>query len=513
MPDEPVKAPDAGQPAVPPKPPRLFRNTLSMAGIVLSVIVFSNIVFLVLMDILAEHPNPYVGILAYLILPAVLFLTLLIIPAGMLWERRRRARMAPGEIPRYPRIDFNKPHHRKVFMVFSVVTVAFLFLSAGTSYQAYEYTDSVQFCGQTCHSVMHPEYTAYQDSPHARVTCAQCHVGPGATWYVRSKMSGLYQVYAVTFKKYPRPIPTPVHSLRPAQDTCEQCHWPEKFHGAQLKVLNHFASDENNTPREIQLLIRTGGGSPMAGPVAGIHWHMNIANEVTYIAGDDHRQVIPWVQMKDRQGRVRQFKSSDSDLTPEQIAAASKRKMDCVDCHNRPSHIYTPPDRAVNESMLIGRIDPSLPWIKKVSVAALTADYGSTQEALEGIATSMNRFYLKEQPQVFEKRRAAIQDAISETQRIYRTNIFPEMKVDWRTHPDNIGHFYFPGCFRCHDGKHVSAEGELIRNECAICHTTLAQKEAGKPLKIENETFQHPVDMGDMRDFPCADCHTGGIGP
>jgi nitrate/TMAO reductase-like tetraheme cytochrome c subunit len=510
-------ADDAPRPPEHKKPPMhrpgLIRNTWSMTGAVLAVIVLSNILFLFLVDSISPRPNPYIGILAYMILPGFLFVALLLIPVGMLRERRRRHRAAPADVTPYPRIDLNDPRHRKTFVFFSSVTVVFLFLSAIGSYRAYEYTDSVEFCGQLCHSVMNPQYTAYQESPHARVTCVQCHVGPGATWYARSKMDGLYQVYATAFNKFPRPIPTPVHSLRPAQDTCEQCHWPEKFHGERLKVIHHFAADEENTAREIRLLIQTGGGSPMRGPVAGIHWHMNIANEITYIAADDQHQVIPWVRMRDRQGRVREFKQRDSELTPEQIAASPKHRMDCVSCHNRPSHIYDPPDRAVNQSLYLGKLDPTLPWVKKVTVEALSATYDSTPQAMEGIATYINRFYQTEHAQLFAERRPAIMAAVEESQRIFRSNMFPEMKVDWRTHPDNIGHFIYPGCFRCHNGEHESAEGELIRNECGICHTTLAQTEAGQAVALTDGMFEHPLPMGDMRGMMCNDCHSGGLEP
>ena len=197
-------------------------------------------------------------------------------------------------------------------------------LSAAGSYRAYQFTDSVRFCGQLCHTVMKPEYTAYLQSPHARVACVDCHVGPGASWYVRSKLSGTYQVYAAVFHKYPRPIPTPVANLRPAQQTCEQCHWPRKFYGAQLKVFYHYADDEKNSPRQIRMLINTGGAEPTAGLPSGIHWHMNIANKITYIASDAQRQVIPWVQAEDMQGKVTVYKAKGSALTAAQIDSAAK---------------------------------------------------------------------------------------------------------------------------------------------------------------------------------------------
>src|SRR5438270_869699 len=354
------------------KRPTLFRNYISLIGAAIVLAGLVSVTLLFLIEITASAPNPYLGILTYIVLPSAVVFGLLVIVVGMIIERRRRRRLAPGEIAAYPRLDLNEPHSRRAFFAFLLFTFLFISASAFGSYQAYEFSDSVSFCGQTCHSVMNPEFTAYQASPHARVRCVDCHVGPGAGWYVRSKLSGAYQLYSVTFNKFPRPVPTPVHNLRPAQDTCEQCHWPEKFFGAQLKIINRYGYDEHNTPKQIRMLINTGGGSPESGQVSGIHWHMNIGNEITYISTDDHRQAIPWIRVKDRQGNVTEYMMKDARLTPEQIAGSAPHRMDCVDCHNRPSHQYVPPDRAVNEGFTSGRLDVSLPYLKQQAVEALT---------------------------------------------------------------------------------------------------------------------------------------------
>src|SRR5512146_2323022 len=221
------------------RPPGLTRNLVSIIGLAMAVVAGANIAFLVLLE--AFRPNPYIGIFAYMILPGIMVLGLILIPIGMAWERRRRRKMAPSQVARFPRLDLNVPSQRSAVAFFFSFTAVFVSVSAVGSYRAYEFTDSVQFCGQLCHTVMTPEYTTYLKSPHARVACVDCHVGPGASWYVRSKLSGAYQVYAAIAKVYPRPIPTPVANLRPAQQTCEQCHWPRMFYGAQLKVFTHFA--------------------------------------------------------------------------------------------------------------------------------------------------------------------------------------------------------------------------------------------------------------------------------
>jgi hypothetical protein len=429
----------------------------------------------------------------------------------MLLERRRRHREAPDSVARYPRVDFNHPSTRRVFAIAVVISFIFIVASALGSYQAYHYTDSDRFCGTTCHKVMHPEYTTYQRSPHAKVGCVQCHIGSGATWYVKSKLSGAYQVYSTIAKKYPQPIPSPVANLRPAQQTCEQCHWPAKFWGAQMKVFNHFGYDETNTPRETRMLIKVGGGSPALGRAAGIHWHMNIGNEVTYIATDAQRQKIPWIRVRDRAtGRVTEYVSAETKLTPAQIATMPRRVMDCVDCHNRPTHIYVPPDREVDEQLIAGTIDRTLPYIKQKAVEVLSAQYKTSDEATAAIAKTLDAYYKSDYPDVYASKKASIARSIATLQKSFRQTRFPEMNVDWRTHPDNRGHFYYPGCFRCHDGMHQSADGKQISKACDLCHTVAGQME-GTTLMVQppDQGFTHPVDIGDLKDVQCNECHTG----
>jgi nitrate/TMAO reductase-like tetraheme cytochrome c subunit len=494
-----------------PHPSRMMRffprNWISEAGMTLALVSLGNIVVFTIIDVVAVKPNPYISILAYMVSPGFLLFSFLLMGVGY-WRGRRAVAVSP-----YPRIDLNDPRQRGAILGFLVFLAVFVLISAAGSYKAYEYTDSVQFCGLTCHSVMHPEYTAYQLSSHARVGCVECHVGAGATWYVKSKMSGLRQVFAVALNKYPRPIPTPVHNLRPAQETCEECHWPRKFYGAQLKVFTHFASDEKNTPRQIQLLIKTGGGDPATGAPEGIHWHMNIANVVEYVASDEDRQVINYIHVRDMQGRETEYYANDSKLSKEQIAQAPRRRMDCIDCHNRPTHVYIPPDEAVDQSLLSHRLDVSLPFIKQQAVAALTPTYTTTNQALQGIANSLQSYYEKSYPDIARSRQLEIRNAVDEVQRIYQSTIFPDMKVNWQTHPNNIGHFYSTGCFRCHDGQHVSTGGKVLPKDCDTCHTVLAQQGGTTRMVSSQGKFQHPVDLGDLTQVTCTDCHTGGASP
>jgi hypothetical protein len=242
---------------------------------------------------------------------------------------------------------------------------------------------------------------------------------------------------------------------------------------------------------------------------------MNIDNRITYIATDAQRQTIPWVQADDRHGHITTYMAKSSPLTPAQIAQAPKHLMDCIDCHDRPSHIFTPPDKSVDGALLAGRIDGSLPFIKVQAVTALTKTYHSTDEAVGGISKDLREFYQTKYPAIYTGQQQSVQGAIAAVQEIYRTTIFPYMKVDWRTHPNNIVHYYTPGCFRCHDGDHVSADGKVIPKDCNTCHTMLAEVKSGAPL-ITNEPavpFQHPIDIGDLKQVSCSDCHDGGVGP
>lgn len=497
----------------PPVAKGLIKNPISLIGIALASVALANIVLLVVVDILSSQPSPYIGILAYMVAPAILILGLVLIPIGMALERRRRLR-AIGAPTHFPRLDLNNPAQRSTVAFVLSFVVIFTLMSAVGSYQAYEFTDSVQFCGQLCHRVMHPEYTAYLASPHARVACVECHVGSGASWYVKSKLSGARQVYYTIVGTYPRPIPTPVENLRPAQQTCEHCHWPKFFWGAQLKVFTHYSSDEQNTQHVVRMLIKTGGGNPALGKEGeGIHWHMNIGNKITYFASDEQRQVIPWVKIEDSHGHVTVYESKDNPPTEAQIDKADKRRMDCIDCHDRPTHIFTAPDLSVDRGISTGAIDVTLPYIKQQSVQVLTADYKTTDQAENAIAENITKFYQQKYPQIASSKAASIQDSITELQRIYRTTFFPYMHVNWKTHPNNIGHLYFPGCFRCHDGNHVSKDGKVITKDCTACHTVLDQQEGTHVTPLPAKIFQHPVDIGDLSAVTCSDCHTGGVGP
>lgn len=494
------------------KPPSLLRNPLSAFGIIIALVSTAFGLPLMFMDLFSRQTQPYLGVVIYLVLPFVSAGGVIITLLGVWWERRRR-RKKPGTEPLpLPYIDLNQPKHQLIVSIVIFAVMVIVILLSITGYRAYHFTESTEFCGVVCHQVMKPEFTAYQHSPHARVACAQCHVGPGASWFVRSKLSGTYQVYAVLTKKYPKPIPTPVKNLRPAQETCEQCHWPAKFFGSQQKIFNHYLTDEKNSPWQIQMLIKVGGGDPSTGAPTGIHWHMNISREIFYIASDEKREVIPWVKVVDRQGKETEYLSTENSLSSEEISKAKIRRMDCMDCHNRPSHIFLPPDRAVEESLATGHLDRTLPYLKREAIRLLTQSYSTEEEAMKTILKELPAFYEKEYPEIYREKGVVVRQSAEELQNIYKRNFFPEMRVDWRGYPSHVGHLNAQGCFRCHDGLHKNRDGQVITKDCNACHTILAQgppEEVGSS-KLESQSFRHPVDVGvDVTEYKCSDCHTG----
>jgi hypothetical protein len=491
------------------KLPPSFYNLTTLLGAVVAGVSFGLILFLLVLEQFSETSKPYMGIIAFVILPAFLIGGLAIATFGI-WQEHRRQRIGTPIEHHLPVIDLNNPRHQTALGVIVTGSLLLLVFSAFGSFQAYEHADSDTFCGQTCHRVMEPEYTAYSYSPHARVGCVKCHIGPGAGWFVRSKLSGAYQLYAVAFNKYPRPIKTPIHNLRPAQETCEQCHWPRQFYSEKRVSNTYFASDVKNTKWTLDLLVRIGGGNSEAGPTSGIHWHMNINNKVTYIATDSARQSIPWVRAEGPDGKVTTYQSTEHPLDAAGIQESPPRRMDCIDCHNRPTHIYYPAARSVDHLMSVGWIDPSLPSAKNLAVYALEKSYASAKAGTDSIKTIIDAYYGANFPAVVASKKPEIARMVAEVQGVYSRNYFPSMNANWKAFPDNIGHMYFLGCFRCHDGKHVSESGKVLTNDCNACHIVLAQQSEGdmSHVSLQGMKFRHPVDIGDAwKEVTCSDCH------
>jgi len=448
----------------------LTRNTISLVGTAIAMAAVVMMIAFFVMSLFGFEGGAYLGILIFVILPAIFFVGVVLVPAGIWWQRRqdRKRKEAGGEPVHLPVVDLNVEHTRKVVLGLLLLTLVSVVILAGGTYKAVHYMDSNAFCGTVCHTVMQPEYTAYQRSPHAQVKCADCHIGPGAEWFVKSKLSGSWQMVSVMLELYPTPIPTPVHDLRPARDTCEQCHWPTKFIGDKLSYRIHYEENEENTPLTTALLLKVGG--QQGGKSHGIHWHVDPGVKIRYMSTPD-RETIYDVELKEPDGTVKVFKAGGAP--PE----AEWREMDCVDCHNRPTHRYRMPGDEVDEAMLGGRISTDLPFIKREAVRALQVEYESHEDARAGLAADIDAYYRQNHADRYADLKREIEAAGAALGDIYSWNVFPAMKVTWGTYPDHSGHQETDGCFRCHNRKHETDDGERISRKCATCHETLAKGE------------------------------------
>jgi len=453
----------------------LGQNPVSLTGAVITTsTALTTIAFWFYEIFLPGPPHPYVGILVFLTLPAIFVLGLLLIPIGI-WLRRRSLR-GSGQLPAvFPAIDLRLPAVQRTLEWVVVATGLNLLIIGTASYRGVEYLDSTNFCGTTCH-VMLPENTAYHFSPHAHVACVDCHIGTGLPWMVRAKVNGLRQVAMVAFHTFPRPIPSPVKDLRPASQTCEQCHWPGRFAGDKLLVRTSYTDDEKNTPQTDVVMLKVGGSNGQG--VSGIHGHhLADAARIRYISTDPQRQTIPAVYYTDDKGKTTEFISSDAKPAQEQLDQGEHRVMDCLDCHNRPAHTSEMPEGAVDKQISLGRISLELPYIKKKAVELLKVDYPTRDVAHQRITDALTNFYRTNYPEISRAQRTLVQQSGEEVAAIYLRNIFPDMRVTWGTHPDNLGHSASLGCFRCHDGSHASADGQTITNDCSACHQIIASGE------------------------------------
>jgi NapC/NirT cytochrome c family protein len=455
----------------------LSNNWISLTGVVVVTTATVFWLFLLPFTLRGQITHPYIGILIFLLLPALFVLGLILIPVGIVRHRRRD--LQRGLTPAtFPPLNWQNHDFRRLSIFILATTVLNLIITSQFAYGAVNYMDTTTFCGLTCHRVMDPEYTGHRNSPHARVDCVACHIGPGASWFVRSKLSGTGQVFAALFDTYPRPIPTPVQNLRPARETCEVCHWPQRFEFDRLEVIPDYAEDAANTPTKTVLVMKIGGGDR----TAGIHGaHVGPGIRIRYAASDASRQSIPWVEYTDAGGKSTVYTVSGTK-TPEDT---NIREMDCIDCHNRPSHPFQPPDRALNAAIAAGRIPSSLPFIKKQTLEIVQRSYSSTDDAAQKIPAAIDAFYRTNYAGLYLQNRDQIRKAAEGALAVYNNNVFPDMRITWGTYPDNIGHMDSPGCFRCHDGNHAAAGGKSITQDCGACHNVIAVQEPNPKVLTE----------------------------
>jgi hypothetical protein len=485
----------------------LFVNSLSITGLVITLVAGVFHLSLFVLDFSRGVYNPYLNIWFHIILPPFVVAGFGLAIYGA-WRKRRKIKKSG-----IPLTKSGQGHHARGLILSGTLTAVLIVPFLGlTTYTGYKYTDSVNFCGQACHTPMNPVFTAYQVSPHARVPCSSCHIGEGASWFVRSKLSGTRQVFATAFDTFHRPIETPIKDLRPARETCERCHWPEKAFGSKVVDLPHFACDENNTRRPLSMLLKTGGGDPELAEVRGIHWHLLSTHKTEYVAVDDKRMEIPWVRVvQDNVVRVFRSDGLPVDAPPPE---GEFRVMDCLDCHNRPSHNYRTPDALLNNLFNFELLDTSFPYLKREAARLMAQPYEDTPAAREEISQGLNEYYLENYPEIIADRGEELARNISAVLGAFEKNIFPEMKTDWRTHPDHIGHKYFPGCFRCHDDRHVAADGSVISRECGQCHEFMEHKKMEGGQVLVRGGYKHPYKLEKSHEHvDCHACHDGGPTP
>jgi nitrate/TMAO reductase-like tetraheme cytochrome c subunit len=488
------------------------RNWITIIGSLIASINLLLIIVLFAISTIFNKNETNLGLFIYVILPGFLLLGLIMIPLGIVISRKKRIAAGQDEIKKLPTIDLNNPKHKRAFIIFTIATVIILFLSTYGSFEAFHLTESVEFCGTLCHKVMEPEYTAYQNSSHANVGCVECHVGAGASWYVKSKLSGLHQVYAVVTKTYPSPIETPLHDLRPARETCERCHWPQKFYTNNLHANKYYLADSLNSEWNITLQMKIGPEYSDLGFKEGIHWHINPNINIEYISENDKRELITYVKYTNKvTGEVTIYRSPDSEISDSTIAVSSARTMDCIDCHNRPSHKYSSPTVYFDKAMLTNEISQDIPFVKRTAMEILRNNFTDKDTALMQIREGVIDYYKTDFGEYFGRNSSKIDSTVAALQKAYSQNTFPGMKVSYDVYPDHIGHLEVEGCFRCHNDAFEAENGRKITRDCNLCHTILGQGKKGlmqfTNIKDTLE-FLHPVDIGTAwREANCSECH------
>ena len=433
----------------------LVRHPLSLAGAVIATA--SGIAFLVFTaaSITGLVDNPYGGIVLFVVLPLFLVLGLLLIPAGI-WLARRQRR-AGWSSEDWPVLDFRVPHVRQTALVIAALTIVNVVIVLLGAFGSIHAMESPKFCGAACHTPMEPQFVAWSAGPHSGTACVQCHIGEGPKAFVHAKLAGVRQLVHVATNSYARPTPPGAEMPPGAQaGTCVTCHRPPHPSTDRFHVTREFADDEANSETTTTLQMR----------MSAIHWHADPATRVEYVATDETKETIPYVKVTRSNGEVREFFTADADQRT--TRAATRRTMDCVDCHNTVGHpIAATAEQAVDRAMAAGQISRSLPYARREGVRLMKSSYATADEAAGAIAREFHGFYKAQGRTVDEKE---VTRTVATLQALYRRNVFPAMKVTWGSYPDNRGHLTSTGCFRCHDGSHAEASGATISAECDLCH-------------------------------------------
>ena len=470
-------------------------NWVSRLGVALTTSTFIVFLFMEILRFLSIITNAYVGLITYLIFPTLFAVGLLLVFIG--WRilfKQSNKRDAELLAEKCSGDGLKEGVWRsKLMRTIGMLTLINILFLGAAGIRALNYMDTPSFCGTACHKVMNPEWVAYQASPHARVECVECHVGEGVGALIDSKINGAYQIISLAFSLYEKPIPTPVHNLRPARETCEKCHWPDKFLGSRLKTITHYDFDQMSTPKYTTLNLKIGSGQE--GLDSGIHWHIAEKNQLRYLPFDEKRFKIIWVEVRQPDGGFKHFnnnrllhRSGDEQLPV--------RVLDCIDCHNRATHIYENPEYAIDDVIDKGLLMHNIPFIKREGLAAITKNYPDKARGTKMIRIRLENFYRDNYPQFSGSNSARIDSIIEVLQAIYHRSIHPGMEIEWSSYPNHIGHRNSPGCFRCHNSNMVDETGKSISNECTLCHSILAF-DSDEPFKhllpLDEKESEYPM--------------------
>ena len=409
---------------------------------------------------------------------------------------------------------------RRTLMLGTVTTIvlgaiALAVLGAG-SIVAWEYSNSNAFCTNNCHAVHPEEPRAYAAFSHARVQCVECHMGRLPTLQLMTLKVAHYHELLGMITGYKRPLAAT--TLRPARDSCEGCHWPSVIHDDKVRTKIHFETDPANTEVRTRLIIHTGGGEARERASRGIHWH--IEQNVEYVSDDEQKRTIPWVRITGKDGKTTTYFDASSKVGRAEVEQKAKRRMDCIDCHNAEGHPFRDPADRVDEAIQDGRIDRNLKSIKARALAII-----EKASPINGTLADQEPQFSKiiadaaQKGELKPEQKAAEANFAKTMLEILELSEFDAKGLTWKSFPNHEGHKNFPGCFRCHDGKHFNEKGEAIRLQCTLCHD-LPQVSVNGSVKTVASTVAPGLTPPDSHEAPnwmhehrskvdssCAMCH------
>lgn len=449
----------------------LVRHPVAIAGVILTTASAVAFIALVIAGLAGLFRNPYAGLVVFIAIPAVFVVGLLLIPLGMRLRRRQLER-DPAAVADWPVLDFRRPAVRRTTLMIAALTAVNVSIVMVAAYGGLHSMETPGFCGQVCHAPMHPQFTAWQQAPHSRIDCVECHVGEGAAGFVYAKLSGVRQLVHVATNSYPKPIP-PGAEMPPGGQakTCIGCHQPGRASGDHIRVIREYADDKENSETLTVLQMHL-GASPAS--KRAIHWHADPAVRIEYVSTDAERQTIPYVKVTDAKGSVKEYRTDDA--TDQTIAGGSRQIMDCIDCHNVVGHPISPTaEQAVDRAIAATLVSRGLPYARREGVRLLKESYPTQEDGVRAIDRELRKFYSSEG----SIDQDALARAVAALQDVYRHNVFPAMKVTWGSYPNNQGHVTANGCFRCHDDTHKAKDGSTISADCEFCHTQIERPPQG----------------------------------